>query len=74
MSVVKCNLSNLMGANKLKIMDVVRATGLHRTTVTKLYQETAIKVDLDAIGKLCHFFKCGVGDLFEYQKDEQTSD
>ncbi len=60
-----CHLSRLMGERKMKIMDVARATGLHRNTVTLLYKETATRVDLEAVEKLCRLFECGVGDLFE---------
>lgn len=49
----------------MKIMDVARETGLNRNTVTLLYKETAKKVDLDTIDKLCEFFDCEVGDLFD---------
>ena len=62
---IKCHLSSFMGAEKLKIMDVVRETGLHRTTVTSLYKETAKKVDLEAVEKICRLFKCDVGQMFE---------
>lgn len=55
-----------MGERKMKITDVARATGLHRNTVTLLYDETAVRVDLDAIERLCALFECQVGDLFEY--------
>jgi putative transcriptional regulator len=58
-----------MGERKLKISDVARETGLHRNTVTLLYQETATRVDLEAIDALCRFFQVGVSDLFEYQAD-----
>jgi len=58
-----------MGERKLKIVDVARETGLNRNTVTLLYKETAQKVDLDAIDKLCDLFDCEVGDLFERVKD-----
>lgn len=64
---VKCHLSTLMGERKLKIVDVARETGIHRGTVTRLYQETAVRVDLEVIGKLCEFLNCQVGDLFEYR-------
>ncbi|MBO6511422.1 MAG: helix-turn-helix transcriptional regulator [Roseibium sp.] len=50
----------------MKIADVARETGLHRNTVTLLYKETATRVDLDAIDKLCRLFDCEVGELFEY--------
>ncbi|HET20349.1 MAG TPA: XRE family transcriptional regulator [Chromatiales bacterium] len=62
---IKCHLSTLMGQKKLKIADVARETGLHRNTITLLYNETATRVDLDAIDKLCKLFDCQVGDLFE---------
>jgi putative transcriptional regulator len=55
-----------MGRNKLRIADVARRTGLNRSTVTALYQETTTRVDLPAIDKLCRLFKCDVGDLFEF--------
>ena len=63
---IKCHLSRFMGERKMKITDVARATGLHRNTVTLLYDETAVRVDLDAIERLCALFECQVGDLFEY--------
>lgn len=62
---IKCHLSRLMGERKLKIADVSRETGLHRNTITLLYDETAARVDLDAIDQLCTYFEIGVGDLFE---------
>ena len=55
-----------MGMQKMNIADVARETGLHRNTITLLYKETATRVDLEAIEKLCRLFKCEVGDLFEY--------
>jgi putative transcriptional regulator len=64
---IKCHLSRLMGERKLKIADVSRETGLHRNTITLLYDETAARVDLDAIDRLCQFFEIGVGDLLEYR-------
>ena len=66
---IKCHLSRLMGERKLKISDVARDTGLHRNTITLLYQETATRVDLDAINALCKYFGVAVGDLFEYAAD-----
>jgi len=71
--VIKCHLSRMMGERKLKIMDVARATGLHRNSVTLLYKETAGRVDLDAIEQLCKLFECQVGDLFEYIPDAKAA-
>lgn len=66
---IKCHLSRLMGERKLKISDVARDTGLHRNTITLLYQETATRVDLEAIDKLCRYFSISVGDLLEFSNE-----
>lgn len=66
---IRCHLSRLMGERKMKLIDVARATGLHRNTITLLYQETATRIDVDAIDKLCKLFACDVGQLFEYVPD-----
>lgn len=54
-----------MGERKLKIADLARATGLHRNTIALLYKETAVVVELDVMDRLCSFFNCKVGDMFE---------
>jgi len=71
---IKCHLSRLMGERKLKLVDVARETGLHRNTITLLYDESASRVDLDAINKLCNFFNCSIEQLFEYIPDEKSAD
>lgn len=62
---IKCHLSTLMGARKLKLIDVARDTGINRGTITRLYHETATRVDLDVIEVLCRYLDCEVGELFE---------
>lgn len=67
---IKVHLSRLMGEHKLKISDVANATGLNRNTVTLLYSESAKRIDLDAIDRLCRFFNCQVSDLVEFRPNE----
>ena len=55
-----------MGEKKLRVADVARETGLHRNTLTQLYYETASRVDLDTIDRLCTFFQVDVGELLEH--------
>jgi putative transcriptional regulator len=62
---------------RISIMRVLRVEpGLHRNTVTLLYNETATRVDLDAIDKLCQYFNCTVSMLLEYvpQQNPELSD
>lgn len=63
---IKCHLSRLMGEHKMKIADVARAIDVHRNTITNLYDEKAVRIEIDVIDKLCQLFKCQVSDLFEF--------
>ncbi len=67
---IKCNLSRLMGEKKVKIVDVARETGVNRGTVTRLYHETASRVELEVIEALCRYLECEVGELFELVDSE----
>jgi putative transcriptional regulator len=66
---IKCHLSRLLGERKLKIADLVRETGINRGTATRLYFETAERVELEVIDKLCKYFQCTISDLFEFLPD-----
>ena len=70
---IRCHLSRLMGERKLNIADVARETGLNRNTITLLYKETATRVDLDTVEKLCELFDCDVGELMEYVPQKEGS-
>lgn len=65
---IKCNLSRMMGERKIKISELARQTGLNRNTLTLLYQESAKRIELDTLHKLCEHFDCEVQDLIEYQR------
>ncbi len=66
---IKCHLSRLLGERKLKISDVARDTGLNRGTLTRLYHETAERVELQVLNTLCAYLGCGLTDLLEYVPD-----
>lgn len=55
----------MLGEKKIKIADVSRETGVNRGTITRLYQETAIRVEFDVLEKLCRYLECEIGELLE---------
>ncbi len=63
---IKCHLSRLLGERRLKISDVARDTGLNRGTLTRLYHETAERVELDVLDRLCVHLNCTLPDLLEF--------
>lgn len=62
---IRCHLARMMGEHKMRIADVARETGLSRATVTMFYKETAQKVNLEAIDRLCELFNCEINELLE---------
>lgn len=66
---IKCNFSELIGAKKLKIADVVRDTGINRSTLTRLYHETTSRIDFETLETLCRYLECDVGQLLEVIDD-----
>lgn len=66
---IKCSLAELLGARKLKISDVVRDTGINRSTVTRLYHETTSRIDFETLETLCRYLECDVSELLEVVDD-----
>jgi putative transcriptional regulator len=66
---IRCQFARLLGERKLKISDVARDTGLNRGTLTRLYYETAERIELDVLDKLCDYFAIDLPELLERQKD-----
>jgi putative transcriptional regulator len=57
-----------MGEKKLKISDVAKEVGVNRGTITRLYQETAIRVEFEVLEKLCIYLNCDIGELLEVKE------
>lgn len=67
---IRCHLARLMGEHKMRISDVTRETGLSRNTITLMYKETAQKLDVEALDKLCVLFNCELSELLEKVSDQ----
>ena len=67
---IKCHLSKLMGERRLKVIELARVLEIHRNPIDLLYNETATRVDLNLVSKLCKYFDCKVEDLLEYIEDD----
>lgn len=60
---IRCHFARLLGERKLKISDVARDTGINRGTLTRLYYETAERIELDVLDKLCDYFNVDLPEL-----------
>ena len=69
---IRCRLSALMGERKiLKLSDVAHATSINRNTLTNLYYDRAIRIELSVADTLCKNFNCKMQDLFEYSNEPE---
>jgi putative transcriptional regulator len=65
---IRCHFARLLGERKLKISDVARDTNINRGTLTRLYYESAERIELDVMEKLCDYFGIDLPELLEREK------
>ena len=69
---ISCNFARLLGERKLKISDVARDTGINRGTLTRLYYETAERIELEVLDKLCDYFGIDLPELLVRTPGDQA--
>ena len=74
MTKLKNNLRILMAKHKMNIKDVHEKTGLSRTTISKLYNESSTTIGFETILELCKLFNCEVEDLLYLEKEPGESE
>ncbi len=66
------NLAVLLAERKLKVADLVRSTGINKSTLHKLYNDESVRIDFETINKICEVLEIEVGDLLKYKKNESA--
>lgn len=66
------HLPTLLAERRLKVADAVRATGVSKTTLHKIYNDQSSRIDFETIDKLCEYLEVEVGDIFEYIKQQEA--
>jgi DNA-binding Xre family transcriptional regulator len=59
------DLSQKLG-KKLSLDDVAQATGIHRTTLSRMNRLEGSNVTTDNLDRLCNYLECELSDLAEY--------
>lgn len=60
---ISCRLSTILGARRLKVSDLCRATGIARATLDRYYYDRVNSFDRKVLEKLCQFLQVKPGDL-----------
>jgi putative transcriptional regulator len=66
---IHCKLQDLLWEKRLKAADLVRMTGVSKTTIHALYHDRVTKVDFGVVDKVCGALNCGIEDLFSRDPD-----
>ncbi len=66
---IHCKLQDLLWEKRLKAADLVRMTGISKTTIHQLYHDRVTKVDYGVVDKVCGALKCGIEELFSRDPD-----
>ena len=58
-----CRLSTILGAKRIKVADVCRATGIARATIDRYYFDRVNSFDREVLSKLCDYLHIEVSEL-----------
>lgn len=62
---IKCHLSSILGEKKIRVAELSRDTGINKNTLHRLYNETATRVELEVLEKLCLHLDVKIEELLE---------
>lgn len=65
---IKSNLAVLLAERKMRVADLVKETGINKSTLYKLYNDESVRIDFETIDKICIALDVGVGELLIYIK------
>lgn len=68
---IKSNLAVLLAERKLRVADLVKETGINKSTLYKLYNDESVRIDFETIDKICLALSIGVGDLLVYKESDK---
>ncbi len=70
--VIICKLPTLLAARRMRVADLIRGTGINKTTLHKLYNGDLTRIDFDTIDRVCDFLDIQVGELFIFERTNHT--
>ena len=54
---------------RVTLEEIASATGIHRTTLSKIQNVKGYNTTTDVLDRLCDFFDCEIGDLVQRVKE-----
>lgn len=65
---IRIHVSEWLGKKKMTQKELAELTGIRPATISALYHETAKRIEIDQIEKICEVFDCEPGELITREK------
>lgn len=74
MKYIHMKLEELLNEHNLSKKKVCSALDIERTNFNRYYRDEFQRIDANFLLKLCEYFNCEVGDLFEIRDNENQNE
>ena len=70
---IRIRLSRILGDRRWSQAKLSDVTGIRPATISHLYNETAVRIQLDYLDRICNALGCDLSDLLEFTPDEERA-
>ena len=68
---IVCQLSTLLGARRMTQARLSALTGIHRNTISKLYNDSWTAIRRDTLDRICTVLQAQVGELLVWHAERR---
>jgi putative transcriptional regulator len=72
-TMIRNKVQQYFDANGITIPIAHHATKISRSSLTRLYRNEVVNVNMDTLDSICTAFNCTLSDLFEFVPEEQMT-
>ena len=69
---IKIKLSDLLGKHKMTQKALAEEANIRPATISKMYYEESLRIDIRHLDNICKAFDCEISDLLEYIPDNEN--
>jgi len=66
---IRIKLSDLLGKHKMTQSALAKLTNIRPATISKMYYEESVRLDVKQLNSICKAFDCEISELLEYVPD-----
>lgn len=70
---ILCNLPVLLAERRLRVADLVRMSGISKSTLHRIYNDETTRIEFETLSKLCEVLEVTPGDILKYVPDDVHS-